>query len=84
MVAVFAVDYLTSSPVTEIDVYNALYAEVATGMLSDGIDNITVDATSLSAVESKDIHIFIISLFFLFLPKELRYNIMFNLLNAFK
>lgn len=53
VIAVFAVEYMTTSTVTDDDIYNALYAEVATGMLTDSIDNITVDATSLSSIQSK-------------------------------
>lgn len=51
IIAVFAVDYTASSPVTESDVYSALNAEVETGMLSDGIDYIGVETTSLSTIE---------------------------------
>ena len=53
IVGVFAVDYMTWSPVTEIDIYNVLNAEVETGMLTDGVDYIGVGTTSLSSIESK-------------------------------
>ena len=53
VIGVFAVDYMTWSSVTEIDIYNVLNAEVETGMLTDGVDYIGVDTLSLSSIESK-------------------------------
>ena len=51
VIAVFAVDYLTSSSVTEDDLSSVLSTEVATGNLTDGYDVVTV--TTLSSIEGE-------------------------------
>lgn len=51
VIGIFAIDYMPSSSVTEIDIYNVLNSEVETGMLTDGVDYLMV--SSLSSVEGK-------------------------------
>ena len=53
VIAVFAVDYSSSTNVTESAIYSVLNAEVETGMLTDGVDYISVNLTSLSSIQSK-------------------------------
>ena len=53
VIAVFAVEYVSSSSVTESDIYTVLNEEVETGTITDGVDYVTVQTTSLSTIESK-------------------------------
>ena len=53
VIAVFAVDYLASTTVTEQDLEDVLGAEVDTGNITDGNDVLIV--TSLSSIQGKHI-----------------------------